>query len=364
MVRVLHITGSLNINGTETFIMNVLRNIDRTKLMFDFLLYKKVTDGYEEEARELGSIIRYYSPRRKGYRKYKQSLESFFEKYAKDYQAVHYSGNTFSEILPIKIARKYGIPIRIAHCHGISTTGLHNKLFHLLNRRLISSVATHCFACSEAARNYGFRGTKAMKQAIIIKNGIELEKFKFNPATRDSKRKELNLENNLIIGNVGGFREAKNHEFMIAIMKEILKERPDARLILVGDGPLKDHIKNMAVKAGIEDKIMFLGLRTDIEELLQAFDIFLFPSKYEGLGIAPIEAQAASLPVVASSIIPQETAVSPLIQYLPLDLPASKWAHSILNAATFDRSDKVFEKLKAFDIIETCKKLTEIYLGQ
>lgn len=361
-IKVLHICSALNRNGTETFIMNVFRKIDRSKISFDFLVNQSSDDGFEQEARSLGANIFVLPPRREGFFRYSKALDDFFKKNGDKYKAVHLHGNSFTSLLPLKKARKYGVQTIVAHCHNMSTTGLHNRILHILNRSQVHQIANTYFACSEGARQYGFSHTRAFDESVVVPNGIELDTFKFNPDLRYRMRKELALSDRLVIGNVAALRDAKNHFFMLDVMAELVKLSREAVLLLVGDGPLRDEIMEKIQTLNLENNVRLLGSRDDVPALLQAMDIFFFPSKYEGLGISLIEAQAAGLEVIASDTIPQETAVSPLIRYLPLDLPPSEWAKVIAETERRPRNIS-YEGLKKFDIKDTCRILTDTYLG-
>lgn len=363
MKKILHITSALRRNGTETFIMNAFRNIDRNEISFDFMVYQHVEDGYEEEARSLGAKIYYYTPRFKSWRGRKKSLEKFFRLHAHEYDAVHLNGNSFTEIYPLKVAKKYGVPVRIAHCHNMSTSGLHNKIFHRANRAVIHNRANRFLACSEGAKTYGFKGTPAYEKALVVPNGIDLDRFRFNPSVRERKRKELGLGKELLIGNVAGFREAKNHRFMIEVMKEVVKFHPDSKLILIGNGPLESQIKDFAKESGLSDKVIFMGNRNDVNELMQAMDVFLFPSFYEGFGIVLVEAQAAGLPVIASDSVPPDSGVTPLISFLSLHKSADEWAKAVVSSFNSDRTGS-HAGLDKFNIKKTCSMLRKIYMGE
>lgn len=362
MVRVLQIVDKLSLYGTEVFLMNVFRNLDREKIMFDFLVSERSHSVVEKEAEKLGSRIFTFSHRRLGWRKHIKSLHEFYREHASEYKAIHINGNCFSGMMPLAIGAKYGIPIRIAHCHSTSTRGLHNKILHKLNRLRIHKIATHYLACSEAAKRYGFGETPVFDKALQVTNGIDLEKFKFNHKIREAVRKDLKLGDELVIGNVAGFRDVKNHPFMIQVMDEVVKTHPNAKLLLVGDGQLMPEIQKLVETKGLENNIIFLGSRTDIPQLLQGMDVFLFPSKYEGLGISIIEAQAAGLPVFASDTIPRETNVSPLIHYLSLNMSARDWAQEIIKSNRPDRNIE-YPGLKIYDIIQTCQIFNSIYLS-
>lgn len=361
MKRILHITSSLARNGTETFIMNVLRNIDRDRIMFDFLVYNRTDTGYESEALQLGSKIFSYTPRRKGVGKEIRSLNEFFRENAGKYDAVHFSGNSFTDIMPVKIAKKYGIPIRVFHVHSFSTRGIHNKLLHYLNRQLLPSIGTHYLACSEKARQWGYGHSGAYDRSLVVPNGIELERFKYDPEVRMQLRKELGIDDRIVIGHVGNFLPVKNHPFMLKIMRELRKTMPSALLMLVGDSPGREEIENAVRQTGMEKDVLFLGIRQDVNRFLSTMDIFLFPSNFEGLGIAAIEAQAAGLPVIASENVPRETGVTPLIEYMDLDSGPEAWASRIMELSRNLPSREYRESLNAYDIATTCRILETIY---
>lgn len=364
MKRVLHITCGLFRNGTETFIMNVFRNIDRSQISFDFLLYSKAENGYEEEARELGANIYYYPPRKKGLLKYRNSLHSFFKNNAHKYDAVHFCGNSFTELLPLKLAKRYGIPVRIAHSHNSSTSGLHNKIFHLWNRKNIGNIATHYLACSETARAWGFGKSKIFFNSEVITNGIELRKYKFNAEDRQEIRKELGInESTFLICHTGAFREVKNHPFLINLFEQIRKINPDSKLVLCGSGSEENKIRLLVKNKRLEDAVIFTGSRNDIHKILSASDVYVFPSLYEGLPFALIEAQANGLPVIASDTISKEIMLTQNISFVPLSQDFSYWASKIIDSKRTTEKEPDSRLLK-YDIEGTCFRLMEIYNGK
>lgn len=362
MIRVLQILDSINVNGTETFIMNVFRNISHHDIMFDFLVSQRTHSVFEKEIESYGSNIYTFNRRNLGLRKHIKSLNDFFDRHAKEYAAVHLHGNSFTSLMPLVIAKKFGIPIRIAHSHNTSTHGMHNKLLHYLNRFRIKTIATDFLACSQEAKKWGFGGTKCFTKACVIPNGIELDKFNFNKNKREDIRAELNLGDSFVIGNIAAFRDAKNHPFILEIFKEINKKDPDAKLLLIGEGERRDKIFEMAKELKLEHNIKFLGSRNDVADLLQALDVFLFPSKYEGLGIVTIEAQAAGLPVIASTNVPRETAVTSLIHFLPLSASAKEWSTYLLQHGKNPCRGIIQKDMNRFDIRATCELLQKIYI--
>lgn len=364
MKKILHITAGLHRNGTETFIMNLFRNINRKEFMFDFLVFQPDDNGYEQEARELGANIYYYHPRNGGIRKYIKSLREFFQTHGHEYSGVHFSGNSFTDIYPIKLAKKHGIPVRVVHSHNSSTSGLHNKLLHRLNRRNLHKVATDFLACSESAREWGYAGTKCHKKSLTVPNGIDMERFAFSRDDREKLRKELGINGeSFVVCHTGTFRPVKNHSFLIEIFKEIKKRREDAVLLLCGAGGDEEQVKNQVKELGLEKSVKFLGIRKDVERILSGADAYVFPSLYEGLPFALIEAQASGIPVFASDTISQEIKLTDNLFFLPLDAGAAEWSEKILAYNYENRESGKSDALSKYDIKTTCEILEKIYAG-
>lgn len=364
MTRVLQITNSLRRNGTETFIMNVFRNIDRSKVMFDFLLLDRVSDGYEEEARALGAEIFYYPSRRKEPFQYKKALDDFFRKNASKYNAVHLNASSFTEIYPIKVAQKYGIPIRIVHSHSTSTSGFHNQILHKIHRKGLHKTATHFFACSEGAKEWGYGSSRVYDSSIVIPNGIDLAKYQFSSEKRQKIREEMRISpSTFVVCNTGGFRTVKNHPFLIEIFAEIKKQKPDSLLLLCGGGDTRKEIEQLIREKGLEKDVKIAGIRSDIDRILSGCDTYVFPSFYEGLPFALIEAQAAGLPVYPSDTISGEIGLTDKIKFMSLEKSAKEWAEEILKTADDSHESKMTEALSRYDIGKTCLTLEKIYSG-
>lgn len=361
MKRVLQIASSLDRNGTETFIMNVFRNMDRKEVMFDFLVCKITEDGYEEEARKLGAKIYHYYPRKAGLSKHIRSLYKFFREHASEYDAIHYNSNSFTSSLPLRMGKIFGIKRRIAHAHSTSTQGKIHRILHRLNRLKIHRLATHYLSCSEAGRVWGFKGTCAYAKSIVVRNGIEIEKFQFNEKTRENIRKQLGIADKFVVGHVSNFLPVKNHPFMLKIFRELKKIRPEAVMLFVGDGGSRHQIENQVTEMNLQDSVIFTGVRSDVNHLLQAMDAFLFPSFFEGLGITVIEAQAAGLPVFASTAVPQETNITDLIHYLPLTDGEEIWANEIAKIAEQKIPRDLQIGVRDYDIKNTVETLMNIY---
>ncbi len=365
MKRILQVVAQLKKNGTETFIMNVFRNIDREKYMFDFLTFTDSQEGFYDEIISLGSKIYSLPSRRDGFINYHRTLDKFFKSKARVYDVIHMNLGCLTSLAPLYYAKKYGIPTRIIHSHSTGCTGLHNKLFHYINKIRVSNVATHFLACSDQAREWAFRNSKAFGKCHIITNGIELNKFKFNPEIRNKVRKIFQLENSFIIGHIGTFNEIKNHSFLIDVFNELVKINPNAVLLLVGEGELFDQMKEKVSFLGLTKKIFFLGRRNDVDELLQAIDVIVMPSHFEGLPFTLIEAQAAGVPVIASSGIPSDAKASSFYHSLPLSESVHAWVKCIQSYTSFQKQE--FNKddiIHQYSVENTIQQIIVLYNGK
>lgn len=357
--RILQIIRHMNVGGAETFIMNVYRNIDREKIQFDFLVNGK--GFFDDEIKQLGGNI-YYIPYLTdvGQTLYKIKMKKFFNEH-KEYKVIHSHLDQVSGII-LEIAKKCNIPVRVSHSH--STNNSNNFIAKIYKKYLqtkINKNATHLFACSKDAAKWLFKDE--FEDAIIINNGINIEKFKFSDEKRKKIRDELNINDNMIIiGHIGRFNKIKNHEFLIDIFNEYLKINDNSFLLLVGNGKLENKVKGKVKKIGIEEKVKFLGIRKDTDYLYSAFDCFIFPSLNEGLGITLIEAQASGLSTLTSeNVIPKETKITNYIKYIDLNVTPKVWAENI--KINRDNREKVNESLidTEFNIKKVAEKLQKFY---
>ena len=276
MKRILQIIDSMNIGGAQVLLMNVYRRINRDKIQFDFLLNTDKECFYNDEIKKLGGKIYTVSPRNQGIKKNKNALTNFFKEHHKEYSVVHQHVSSLSYIEPLKIASEFKIPCRIIHGHSTQQGGskLH-ILLHYYNQRKIGYYATDFFACSFSVAMW--LSKKKYDQFIIIKNGIEIEKYKFSPEIRKKVRTELKIsKDTFVIGHVGRFTEAKNHQFLLNIFYELVKKCENVILLLVGNGELYQNIYKRAQELKIDKKIMFMGEQSDTSVLYQAFDFLFF----------------------------------------------------------------------------------------
>lgn len=353
MVRMLHIVGSMSPSGIGNFIMNVYRNIDREKVQFDFIVHETREVSFEDEIRLLGGRI--YTATRKSVSPVRNFLD--IKRIVKEggYRVVFRHTDTATVAVDLLAAALGGAKERIAHSHSTSTP---NIKMHRLFQPMLNLLCTKRFACSDRAGKWLY----GKKPYEVIINAIRLEDFAYDKLLRAQMRAKEGLEDRLVIGHIGNLLPVKNHLFMLEIMAELVKRRPDCMMIFAGDGVMREPIEEKRKELGLDDKVRLLGVRTDTAELLQAMDIFLFPSKYEGLPIAMVEAQCSGLPNVVSDVITADVNVTELVHKLPLQKEAAAWADEILALAGQERKAPDYElfRKKGFDIKEMVKRYEEL----
>lgn len=368
MKRVLQIMGGLKRGGLETFAMNIYRSIDRSEIQFDFLLTQVVGGDYEEEAKSMGANI-YHLPA-KGYKAYRKALDDFFREHH-DYIAIHEHISSLTSIEPAYYAKKYGIPVRIFHSHSSSiqkSLRLHwvHTILHYLNKPKVHSYATHYLGCSDKALDWMYKYTGVRSGALMVNNGIDCEQYAFKKNVRAEVRKEFCIDaDDFVIGHVGRFIPLKNQGFLVDIVDELHKTMPSAKLLLVGEGDTMDEIKAKVSDKGLEKSVIFTGVRSDVARLMQAMDIFVMPSWFEGLPVSLVEAQAAGLPVVASESISHDSDITENILFKSINESVEEWVESIVKWKEKCGRPNNIEKIKkaGFDSKTTVKQLVKIYIG-
>ena len=334
MIRVLQCVNNMHRAGLETMLMNYYRNIDRTCIQFDFLTHRPFKSDYDEEIEELGGKI-YRAPRLmpQNYPSYFKYMKEFFAEHP-EYKIVHSHMDSMS-YFPLLAAKRADVPVRIAHSHS---TGIDLDAKYPLKqyfRYQICNASTHNFACGIEAGKFLFRG----KEFTLIPNAVDSECFIYNEALRLKKREELGISDKLVVGHVGRMTYPKNHEFLLRLFAELLKARPDALLMLVGTGEKENDLKNMVARLGIEQFVIFLGNRSDVNELYQAMDIFVLPSRFEGVPLVGVEAQFAELPCLFSCGVPKELCFSDTCRFRSLSDPMSDWINDILELTSTAHRD-------------------------
>jgi len=370
--RVLHIVGGMNRGGVETWLMHVLRHIDKERFEMDFLVHTLEPCAYDNEIRAWGSKIFPCLHPQKPFR-YAIGLRRVLKAHGR-YDVLHSHVHHFSGFT-LALGRLAGVPLRIAHSHldsrPVDSAGKGLRRVYLKGmRKLIRMNATSFLAASQQAGEalFGSHWDQDQRSRIAF-YGIDLKPFR--NASRDrSLRYGLGLpEQAFVVGHVGAFRRQKNHSFLLDISAELVQRDPQSRLLLVGDGPLRMGIEKKARAMGLHDRMIFAGSRSDVPDLMtQAMDAYVMPSLYEGLGIVCIEAQAAGLPLVISDRIPPEVDVLPgLVQRVSLSAPPSFWAEKLLQGKgkkLVDGAGARAVEESPFSILKSVASLEKIYEGK
>jgi len=360
MIRIAQVIGKTGCGGVESCIMNYYRNIDRSKVQFDFFVESESKIVDRKKLEEMGGKVVIIPPYTHLF-KYIKTLKKLFKE--GNYDIVHSNMNALS-VFTLYAAKKAGIKIRIAHSHSTSNKREWKKnIIKNLLRPFSKRYATHYFACSELAGRWLF-GDKTYEQGKvkIINNAIELERFKFDPEIRKQMREELGVDKSYVIGHIGRFCEQKNHTFLIDIFNEVQKKLPEAKLLLIGNGELYDEIVAKVNELNLKDKVIFAGVHKHPERYYDAMDCFILPSIYEGLGMVLIEAQACGLPCVASTEVPTSAKILDNTEFLDLKQPISVWAEEIEKSkgyARFSDISKISDS--GYDITKEAKKLLSYY---
>lgn len=358
MIRVLHVVTYMGRGGLETMLMNYYRHIDRSKVQFDFLVHREFEADYDEEIKSLGGRIYHVSRLVPWSRRYKAELRHFFRSHP-EYKIVHVHQDCLSSVV-LQCAKDCGIPVRIAHSHNSNQDKNIKYLFKRYYMRKIPETATELFACGKAAGDWMFGG----KAYQLLPNAIATEKYIYEEEKAKKIKKDLGLEKDLVIGHIGRFNPQKNHKFLIDIFEKCFEKNQKVRLMLIGDGEGRKEIENKVKERGLQDNVLFMGVRRDVPELLQAMDVFVFPSLYEGLPVTMIEEQAAGVPAVISNRVSEECIITKgLVKVEGLEETPEQWADKILKQAKISKSDRNEEIKKAkYDVEATAKWLEEYYL--
>ncbi len=356
MIRMLHIAGSMSPSGIGNFIMNAYRHVDRSKVQFDFIVCERREVSFDEEIRELGGRVFYVT------RKSVSPVRNFNEirRIVRDghYRFVFRHTDVSTVALDLLAAKLGGASERIAHSHSTSAKKI---WLHKLFRPFLNAVCTQRFACSVQAGiwMYGDKYARGKKQFRVIPNGIEIEAFRYDERVRKKIREEFGLaEETVVIGHVGNYMPVKNHAWMITVLAALIRQGRNAALLLVGDGALRGQMEEQIRTLGLEEHVILAGVRNEVPALLQAMDVFLFPSFYEGMPIALVEAQAAGLPCVISDVITDDVCITEHVSKISLSESADTWADVLWEAKQVSRADNT-EKIAGagFDV----RALGEIY---
>ncbi len=355
-LRVLYVNGGLmHRGGIESYMMNYYRNIDRRLVQFDFVVHGYEKGEYDDEITQMGGNIYHLPIKSKHPFRYKSELRKLLKN--TNYKIVHSHLDAMSAWV-LKEAKSCNVPVRIAHSHNTQhlTT---NKIKFAVNeyaRKNINKYANYRCACSRDAAEWLF----GKADVTYVKNAIDIDKFKFDENSRLQIRKELGIGNELVIGHVGRFDYQKNHKFLINVLKKVNEKNPNAKLVCVGDGYLRSDIQKQISDLGLDNNVILMGVRDDVFRIFNSFDIFVLPSRFEGLGIVLIEAQANGLKCIASDVVPEEANPTGNVDYIPF--VEEQWTNKILNAEINRNFDYNTLDSKGYNIKNEALKLQNLYL--
>lgn len=362
MKRVCILCEAWESGGIESFLCNTLLTMDRSELEID-IVAAQIRDSVFTEAlknagvrfQELFGTLR--SP---------QNARLFSALLAeRHYDVVHLNAYQALSLQYLKLAQEAGVPIRIAHSHNTelrdSSTRILKLAIHNWAKRAYGNVMTHRWACSAPAARFLFGETS---EWAFIPNGINVERFRFDPAGREEVRTELKLEGKLVVGNVGRLCWQKNQAFLLDVFKEVQQQCHASALLLVGEGEARGELEAKARALGIENCVIFYGTTDRVERLYWAMDVFAFPSRFEGLGIAAVEAQAAGLPVICSDGVPSETMITEWARKLSRSAGAGSWAAAVQNMKNPGNRAASADAVSAtgFDVAVVAKEIRNLWV--
>lgn len=362
-IRVLNMFTIMDRGGAETMVMNYYRHIDRTKVQFDFLVHREQRGAYDDEIERMGGRIHRMCPvYPQNFSRYKRDLRTFFRAHP-EYKIIH---SHMSELgyFAFREAERQGVPVRICHAHNAPHGFDAKMIIRTYFKKRMMPYLTHLFMCGEESGKWLY-GEKNKSRFIMLNNAIDAAVYSFDASKRQEMRRQLDLTDELVVGHVGRFNPQKNHPFLLDIFTSLLKKEPDAVLLLVGGGEGMPKIQAKAQELGIAERVRFLGVRSDVADLMQAMDVFVFPSLYEGLPVTMVEAQASGLPCIISDKVPPECILTEgLVNIMPLSASPEAWAEKILVKRAIPRTDR-HEEIAAhgFDISTEAVKLQEFYLN-
>ncbi len=370
-IRVVH-TIPMGAGGISSLTMAVNEAIDRTRFEFDYLVFRDQKEFCDERAARLGSpkliadVSSIRNPILKNIAKIRKTRRILKEG---GYRIMHVDASTPYDVVLALAAKMAGVKTVVFHSHNEDyehKATLRNALMPFF-RFLIPFCVTDYIAVSEAAAKFMFpKKVVRNRQYRLIPNGIDADRYGYDPSVREAYRKRFGWGDRFVVGHVGRFVYQKNHDFLVDVFAELKKKRDDALLVLIGDGELQDKVRNKVERLGLTDSVVFFGVTHEVPQLMQAMDVFLFPSRYEGLGIAAVEAQAAGLPTVVTDGLPKELEMTDCLRKVSLSSSAGCWAGAVLEAADTvircDRADEV--KRAGYDIRTVTRELEGFYASR
>lgn len=352
--------------GIETFVSNVCNRLDKNKYNIKIVTVNKISDHFDQILSEQGIELEVLVPKRivNPMKRFARGLKPFDEYIRQQSDAiVHFNVSNAVDMLYVIIAKNRDVKIRIVHSHNSCATSSMKKIAHYFFKMFLAEIGTVNMACSGKAAKWLF-SKKAYKNEnyVLVKNAIHAVDYIFDKEKRKQKRQELGWDDKFVVGHIGRFNAQKNHRFLIDIFGELARLSEQAILVLVGEGALEKEIREYVREKNLDDRVVFFGMTSGVCTILQAMDIFLLPSLYEGLPFVLVESQAASLPALVSDVITEDVDISEYITYYSLECSAKEWAQKAMEIAATPRiscAERMIES--GFDLSAMVKKLDEIY---
>lgn len=363
-IWILHACNRLSIGGVQAFLMNYYKNINHKDVQFAFCVQRDSELPYDQKILDLGGRIHMIPGMREHPFLYAKALKSILREHP-EYRIIHAHMNQRNAVALI-IAKLSGVPIRISHAHNTGAgLKLIDRLRFIFLQLILGLVATDFWACSNLAATYQYnKWTRKKKKIRIIPNAIDAAMYIYNEDKRGEMRKSLGLREEFVLGHVGNYSFQKNYSFLFKIFQKLLEKKPNSRLMLVGDGEQREFVLDKARKIGIEDYLLILGRRNDVPLLMQAMDVFCFPSNFEGLGIVAIEAQAAGLPTFVSKDVPSDINITDLVIQLGIENEndLEQWQEAICQTMSYNRKNRYKEIVASgYDIQSSAIELQQEY---
>ena len=332
--------------GIDKYLLNFLEQVHNECVQVDFLTnhidanLKQKLEQYDSHLYEVANL-------KQPNLQYRQICDIIQKN---KYDVTYFNISTAISRIGPQAAFDCNVPIRVIHSHSTGndcSNPYKRKLLDFLHnkyKKQLYKTANRFYACSKKAGLWMFPESIVESDKFkVIHNAVDTKKFAYNINTRQQMRKNLGVEDNFVIGHVGNFCYPKNYPFILDVVEAASKQNPKIRLLLAGTGPDFEHVQNLVKDKNLQNKVIFLGQRSDIHDIMQAMDVFLFPSRFEGLGIVLIEAQASGLPCVTSTAVPYEAAVTKSTIFLSLDDTIQKWVDTVCGFETYERVDKTDE---------------------
>lgn len=363
MKKILVIIASLGLGGAEKIGAELVTNMDLKDNEVSFLVFGDEVGAYEEMVKEKGcKVVRMPWPKFP-YIEYYKNLKKI-NKEVGGFDVVH-SHTLLNNGINMAIFKSFGTKVRISHAHSTNSyrkDSFTTRVYEKLMKKIIKMYATDYVACGEKAGRYLYGDKLFEEKGVIVNNGIDFDKFVYNEEDRNAIRKELGIQDEFVVGNISRLDKVKNHSFLLDVFSQISSIEPNSKLVIVGDGEELEAIKDKIRMLKLQDKVILTGPRTDVNRIINAMDVAVYPSLFEGLPVSPIEGQINGLPCVLSKNITTEVKISEDVKFLSLYESVSMWANEIHSFKGNDRSKTSYtDEAKKYDIKESAKKLSVIY---